>query len=372
MDNLEIIVVVAVGLCVLGGLGRLLSLYAKSRTNPSIPISPRDIDSREAQSSVESTIPCPNSNAASPSQSFTFHGPGQSGSGEPPMDASITFVLPDVHGSWMEFFASPMFGLISEAVFTLSILCIVPCVYLLVKSRIPLVPTLPGTPGAPFGPVLNPPGPMTANQGTANPLAAYLMANPALAMTLASQTALVPVNSVNPANPAVPTSPTTSSTTSPTTSLTTPPSAPLPVNLAVQTTSLLLSSPQSQNNVVLGLLEECKGTHDPELIKDVRELIGLYTTTENIPTLIDALSRRIGVSQLGIAGLHGETCVSVIIPECPRNSKLVGDVKNYGHIGLGGKVEGTHRPPSNDATTPEDLDFIREQRHQKFPENPVS
>jgi len=83
--------------------------------------------------------------------------------------------------------------------------------------------------------------------------------------------------------------------------------------------------------------------------------------TEEIPTLIDALSKKSGVSRIDIIGSSGETCGSVMIPHCPQNSKLVGDTQNYGPILLGGRVEGQHQPPTTDATSQE---FLRKRRTQ--------
>jgi len=128
MDNLDIFVVITVSLCILGGLSRLLSFYAKNKTTSPPQGFLSESKHTLVQPNVGPTTPNLESGPESHYQSVTSSGPGQSGSEENTLDTALALVLPEAPSTWMEFFASPLIGETSEAVFTLAVVCIVPCV----------------------------------------------------------------------------------------------------------------------------------------------------------------------------------------------------------------------------------------------------
>lgn len=115
IDNLDISLVITTGFCVLGGLGRFLFLYAKNNlayTRFTFRITPP-----KAKSNVGPNTPDPESGLDSLHQNVTSPGPAQNGSGKDLLDSATVLILPD--GTWLKFFASPLFGKISETVLSI-------------------------------------------------------------------------------------------------------------------------------------------------------------------------------------------------------------------------------------------------------------
>ena len=284
MDNVDILFYLTLGLCILGGVGRLLSWYAKKNTTQSTT----DLPPKASPGSLEAE--------------GTVHTPSQSDTLQDNVEATLALVTPDPSGSptstVMDFFASPGFLQASDLLLELGIICGLTYVYVFLSNGVPQPPR-----------PVEPRGPATlgiTESRVQDPLEPYRR---------------------------------------------------------------VLSHPQKTNAIVCGLLKESLHTPDVPLILEVRSLLRTYRVAEDIPTLIDALSKKLGTSHVNMVGFLGERCGSVIIPGRPQTSRLVVPEKEYGPMLSGQPVEGKHRPPTTDSTSRQDKEFLRERRFQEFTQN---